>query len=177
MVNYRRNLDGKGNYTWFEAKGRGQFVGVTMSILQNQDGWWGEGNDSFFIDGAKVPTFTGTGSEDYFLGAWDFGSAQMYSLHGSPMLGKELAGERSSVYRFHLDSPIPFTKEMSAGIEHGHGNARSDNYYSVAYWYQTEPHMPFPKFPEMSERIPAIQSVGGPGNAKQPYKPGDPQPR
>ena len=58
-----------------EAQGHGQFVGVTMSILQNQDGWWGEGDDMFFVDGAASPTFIGTGSEDYFLGAWDFGGS------------------------------------------------------------------------------------------------------
>ena len=53
MVNYQAaTLDGKDNYVWLEAKGHGQFVGVTMSVLQNQDGWWGEGDDMFFIDGA-----------------------------------------------------------------------------------------------------------------------------
>jgi hypothetical protein len=176
-VNYRRNLDGKDNFTWFEAKGHGQFIGVTMSVLQNQDGWWGEGNDRFEVDDGAVPTIVGTGTEDYFLGAWDFGTSQSFPLHGSPVVGHEVAGSRSSVYRFHLDSPIPFTKSMKASIEHGHANARSDNFYSVAYWYQTEPHMPFPALPEMSERIPALQAVGGPGNAKQPQKEGDPQPR
>ena len=111
-VNYRRNLDGKDNYEWFEAKGHGQFIGVTMSILQNQDGWWGEGNDMFFIDDATTPSIVGTGSEDYFLGAWDFGVPAHFLLHGAPVVGKEVAGSRSSVYRFHLDSPIPFTKSM-----------------------------------------------------------------
>jgi hypothetical protein len=177
QVNYRRNLDGKDNYVWFEARGHGQFVGVTMSILQNQDGWWGEGNDAFWIDDESKIASVGTGSEDYFLGAWDFGSPQAYALHGSPVVGKELAGERWSVYRFHLDSPVPFTKYMKASIEHGHANARSDNFYSVAYWYQAEPHMPFPALPEMSERIPTLQFVGGPGNAKTPYEPGNPQPK
>jgi hypothetical protein len=177
-VNYRRNLDGKDNFVWFEARGRGQFVGVTMSVFQNQDGWWGEGNDAFWIDDPDKIASVGTGSEDYFLGSWDFGgSPQAYPLHGSPMVGKELAGERWSVYRFHLDSPVPFTKYMKASIEHGHANARSDNFFSVAYWYQTEPHMPFPPLPEMSDRIPTLQFVGGPGNAKTPYEPGNPQPR
>jgi len=54
------------------------------------------------------------------------------------------AGGRSSVYRFHLDSPIPFTKSIKVTIEHGHANHRSDNFFSVAYWYQTEPHGKFP---------------------------------
>src|SRR6266702_8580131 len=172
LVNYKRNLDGKDNYVWFEAQGHGQYVGVTMSVMQNQDGWWGEGDDMFFIDDSKTPESSGgTGSEDYFLGAWDFGGIPFsYPLYGAPVVEKELAGARSSVYRFHLDSPIPFKKYMKATIEHGHGNHRSDNFYSVAYWYQAEPHMPFPPLPSMDERIPTLQVVGGPGNnsATQP---------
>jgi hypothetical protein len=165
-VNDKKNLNGEGNYIWMEATGRGHFVGVTMSVLQNQDGWWGEGDDMFFIDGETTPSINGTGSEDYFLGAWDFGGhAFSYGLYGAPVVGQEVAGGRSSVYRFHLDSPIPFTKSLRATIEHGHANHRSDNYFSVAYWYQTEPHAAFPALPPLEERIPRIYSVGGPGNA------------
>jgi hypothetical protein len=166
LVNNKPNLDGKDNYVWFEAKGSGQYVGVTMSVLQNQNGWWGEGDDMFFIDGASLPDINGTGSEDYFLGAWDFGGKPFsYSLYGAPLVDKELAGGKQSVYRFHLDSPIPFSKSMKATIEHGHANHRSDNYYSVAYWYQTEPHAAFPPLPAVEDRIPTLQPVGGPGNA------------
>ena len=168
LVNNKTNLDGKDNYVWMEAKGHGQYVGVTMSVLQNQDGWWGEGDDMFFIDGAKTPSIVGTGSEDYFLGAWDFGGKPFsYQLYGAPIVGDELAGSRSSVYRFHLDSPIPFTQSFKATIEHGNANDRSDNYYSVAYWYQAEPHEPFPPLPPVEQRLPALQHVGGPGNTSE----------
>ena len=73
VVIAKKNLDGENNYVWMEATGQGHFVGVTMSVLQNQDGWWGEGDDMFFIDGEKRPSINGTGSEDYFprsLGFW-----------------------------------------------------------------------------------------------------------
>ncbi len=164
-VNDRPNRDGKDNYVWLTATGHGQFAGVTMSVLQNQNGWWGEGDDMFFIDGAKTPTLAGTGSEDYFLGAWDFGGHPFsYQLYGAPVVGGEQAGSRSSVYRFHLDSPIPFTQSMRATIEHGTANHRSDNFYSVAYWYQAEPHAPFAPLPPVQQRIPTMQLVGGPGN-------------
>jgi Protein of unknown function (DUF2961) len=166
LVNDKKNLNGDGNYIWMEATGRGHFAGVTMSVLQNQDGWWGEGDDMFFVDGETTPSINGTGSEDYFLGAWDFGDhAFSYGLFGAPVKGQELAGGRSSVYRFHLDSPIPFSKSLRATIEHGHANHRSDNYFSVAYWYQTEPHAAFPALPLLEQRIPRIYAVGGPGNA------------
>lgn len=166
LVDGKKNLDGADNYVWMEATGRGHFVGVTMSVLQNQDLWWGEGDDMFFVDGEKLPSINGTGSEDYFLGAWDFGGHPFsYQLYGAPLVGAELAGRGSSVYRFHLDSPIPFTKSIKATIEHGHANHRSDNYFSVAYWYQTEPHANFPPLPAVSDRLPRLYPVGGPGNA------------
>jgi hypothetical protein len=169
-VNEAKNLDGKDNYVWMEATGRGHYVGVTMSVLQNQDGWWGEGDDMFFLDGESTPSITGTGSEDYFLGAYDFGDhAFSYQLYGAAVKGEERAGSRSSVYRFHLDSPITFTKSIRATIEHGHANHRSDNFYSVAYWYQTEPHAFFPALPAADQRLPRLQSVGGPGNAAKLY--------
>jgi len=165
-VNRKTNLDGKENYVWLDAAGRGHFVGVAMSVLQNQDGWWGEGDDMFFIDGEARPSIAGTGSEDYFLGAWDFGGHPFfYRLYGAPVVGEERAGSKSSAYRFHLDSPIPFTKSIRATIEHGHANHRSDNFYSVAYWYQSEPHAPFPALPSVGQRIPRPQQGGGPGNS------------
>jgi hypothetical protein len=164
--NAKVNLDGKDNYVWLEAMGHGHYVGVTMSVLQNQDFWWGEGDDMFFIDGEKTPSINGTGSEDYFLGAWDFGGQPFsYGLYGAPVVGSEVAGGRSSVYRFHLEAPIPFTKSFKATIEHGHANLRSDNYYSVAYWYQSEPHAAFSVLPPVEQRLPALQPVGGPGNS------------
>jgi hypothetical protein len=166
LVNDKKNPNGDGNYVWMEATGHGHFVGVTMSVLQNQDGWWGEGDDMFFVDGEKAPSINGTGSEDYFLGAWDFGDHGFsYGLFGAPVKGEERAGSRSSVYRFHLDSPIPFTKSLRATIEHGHANVRSDNFYSVAYWYQSEPHAAFPPLPPLEQRIPRLFPVGGPGNS------------
>jgi hypothetical protein len=168
LVNGRPNLTGEGNYVWMEAKGRGHYVGVTMSVFQNQNGWWGEGDDMFFIDGEQLPSISGTGSEDYFLGAWDFGDqAFSYGLFGAPVKGAEVAGSRSSVYHFHLDSPIPFTKSIRATIEHGHANHRSDNYFSVAYWYQTEPHAAFPPLPPVDQRLPKLYPVGGPGNSEK----------
>jgi hypothetical protein len=165
-VNDRKNLDGEGNYVFLEAAGRGHFVGVTQSVFQNQDDWWGEGDDMIFVDGEKLPSINGTGSEDYYLGAWGFaGEPFTYLLFGAPIVGKNVAGSRSSVYRFHLDSPIPFTKSIRVTIEHGNANHRSDNFFSVAYWYQAEPHAKFPVLPSVEDRLPRIYPTGGPGNA------------
>lgn len=171
LVVFPRNPDGASNYVWMQAEGSGQFVGVTMSVLQNQDGWWGEGNDMFYIDGETTPSIVGSGTEDYFLGAWNFGTPFSFASYGAPVVGMEEAGGRSSVYRFHLDAPIPFNRSLKATIEHGHANHRSDNFYSVAYWYQTEPHRPFDPLPPVDDRIPTLQMVGGPGNVGPNGKP------
>jgi hypothetical protein len=167
-VDKKTNLNGEDNYVWMEATGRGQFAGVSMTVFQNQDFWWGEGDDMFFVDGEKTPSINGTGSEDYFLGAWDFGGGRSFSypLMGAHIVGEERAGGHSSLYRFHLDSPIPFAKSFKATIEHGHANHRSDNFYSVAYWYQTEPHAAFPALPAVEERVPHLHAVGGPGSSE-----------
>lgn len=167
-INNRPNKDGKGNYVFAEAHGRGHYVGLTLGVLQNQDNWWGEGDDMLFIDAPDTPAIVGTGAEDYILGAWGFGPSRFsYQSYGAPIKGDELAGSRSIVYRFHLDSPVPFTKYFRGTIEHGHANHRTDNYYSESYWYQTEPHTPFPPLPPVEARLPAIFATGGPGNGPQ----------
>ena len=101
-----------------EAQGHGQFVGVTMSVMQNQDDWWGEGDDMFFIDGEKMPAIAGTGSEDYFLGAWISAAAFSYPLYGAPVVGEEKAGSRSSVTASIWTSPY-----LSGNLQ-GHHRAR-----------------------------------------------------
>jgi hypothetical protein len=167
-VGDKPNLDGMGNYVFMEATGRGHFVGVTHSIEQNQDGWFGEGDDMIFIDGDVMPTINGTGTEDYYNGAWDFGGHSFaYRHNGAPLISDphERIGGRYCLYRWHTESPITFEKSIKVTIEHGHANHRSDNFYSVAYWYQTEPHAAFPKLPPAADRWPRVFAVGGPGVA------------
>ncbi len=167
QANGLKNLDGKDNYVFFEATGRGHFVGVTHAVLQNQEGWFGEGDDMIFIDGDQLPTINGTGTEDYYNGAWDFGGkAFAYPHNGAPYLtGDEKIGSRYCLYRWHTESPIAFEKSIKVTIEHGHGNCRSDDFYSVAYWYQTEPHAQFPALPKAKDRWPRIFRAGAAGAA------------
>jgi Protein of unknown function (DUF2961) len=166
-VNDLKNLDGKDNYVFLEATGRGHFVGVTQAVLQNQDGWFGEGDDMIFIDGDTLPTINGTGTEDYYNGAWDFNSKPFsYQHNGAPYItGDERLGGRYCLYRWHTESPITFEKSIRVTIEHGHANHRSDDFYSTAYWYQTEPHAEFPALPAPEARVPRIYRVGGAGAA------------
>jgi hypothetical protein len=170
-VGDKKNLDGVGNYVFMEATGRGHFVGVTHAIEQNQDGWFGEGDDMIFIDGDRLPTINGTGTEDYYNGAWDFGGqAFAYQHNGAPQITDphERIGGRYCLYRWHIESPITFEKSIKVTIEHGHANHRSDNFYSTAFWYQTEPHAAFPALPAPADRFPKLFRVGGPGAAPVP---------
>jgi hypothetical protein len=169
-INDRKNLSGEGNYVFMEATGKGHFVGVTHAVEQNQEGWFGEGDDMIFIDGDTLPTINGTGSEDYYNGAWDFGAQAFGYMHqGAPyMVDPERIGGRYCLYRWHTESPITFEKSIRVTIEHGHANHRSDNFYSTAYWYQTEPHTEFPALPRPEARIPRILRVGGSGPAPVP---------
>jgi hypothetical protein len=176
-VNDKPNLDGKDNYVMFEAEGRGHYVGVTHSILQNQGDWWGEGDEMMFIDNRDKPKIVGTGSEDYYLGAWcygncgisPFGSTQptfAYQRYGNPVNGGDNRGAKWMVYRFHTDSPVSFQKYFKMTIEHGHANHRSDNFYTVAYWYQQGSHKLRKPLPPVDERIPRMVNVGGPTMGK-----------
>ena len=171
-VGDRKNLSGAGNYVYLEATGRGHFIGVTHSVLQSQDGWFGEGDDMIFIDGDTLPTINGTGTEDYFNGAWDFGNGQSFGFqhNGAPQItGSERLASRYSLYRWHTESPITFEKSIKVTIEHGHANHRSDDFFTTAFWYQTEPHAPFPTLPTPDQRIARIFAVGGPGPVPLPH--------
>jgi hypothetical protein len=164
-----KNLDGKDNYVFVETRGRGHLMGVTLGVLQNQDYWMGEGDDMIFVDDERQPVITGTGTEDYFNGAWDFGGrdtavpfAHLYN--GAPLIvAGERPGGRYCLYRWHADNPVTFTKYLKYTIEHGHANHRADNYFSVAYWYQSAPATAFPALPPAESRIPRLKAVPGPG--------------
>jgi Protein of unknown function (DUF2961) len=162
-----KNLNGRDNYVFLEATGRGHFVGVTQSVLQNQNGWFGEGDDMIFIDGDAMPTINGTGTEDYFNGAWGYGDQSFANMHqGVPYaVDPGRIGGRYCQYRWHTEGPIAFEKSICVTIEHGTANDRSDNFYSTAYWYQTEPHAPFPALPAVADRVPRVFAVGGPKGA------------
>jgi hypothetical protein len=142
------------DYLLLEAEGRGHYVGCQMSVLQRAMGWWGEGDDRILVDGESAPSLHGTGSEDYFSDAWGMRESQGL-FYGCPLQEEDFqAGSKASVYRFHIPDPIPFKKSIRVTIEHGHANDRADLNSSTAYWYQVEPHRPFPALPPVEARLP-----------------------
>lgn len=148
------------NYVLLEATGRGHYVGCNLSIHNRAAGWWGEGDDMFFIDGDERPTLHGTGSEDYFCGAWSYGKPFSNPYFGCPLIeGGHTQNALWNVYRYHLEDPIPFRDSIRVTIEHGHANNRDDDLSSVAYWYQVEPHVPYPPLPGPADRLPTEATV------------------
>lgn len=142
------------NYLLLEAVGQGHYLGCNLSVLQRSMGWWGEGDDMIYVDGEETPSLHGTGSEDYFSDAWGMREGN-HLYYGCPLQEEDFqVGAKATVFRFHLPDPIPFFKSIKVTIEHGHANDRSDYYSSVAYWYQTEPHKPFPPLPPVDKRLP-----------------------
>jgi D-arabinan exo alpha-(1,3)/(1,5)-arabinofuranosidase (non-reducing end) len=146
-----------GPYLILDAQGRGHLLGCALSVKNNDGGWWGEGDEIVYIDGQAA--MHGTGSEDYFC--------ESYGLRAGcfPYFGVTLLqGPFVSAYRWHVPDPVPFQKSIRFLIEQGNGTPpfRSGNdYFSVAYWYQTEPHAPFPKLPSAEQRIRWARPAGG----------------
>jgi len=150
------------DYTILEAEGSGHYVGCNMSIELNSNGWWGEGDDKIYVDGNEDYSLFGTGSEDYFCGAWCYGDP-FYGLYiGCPLRGKHEKMGLWNVYRYHLEDPIPFERTIKVDIETIHssipGNP-ADNYSSVAYWYQREPHKEFAALPVPEKRLPVYMET------------------
>jgi hypothetical protein len=143
---YRREYPTRpGDYELADLEGSGHYVGTVMAMTMGQDGWYGEGDDFFRIDGEAVPSHQGTGSEDYFNDAWG-GRVRTTLWFGQPKWQGYRAGDTGTAYRWHLLDPIGFSESLHASIEHKGNRAtsedawyleRPDFYSSVAFWYQT----------------------------------------
>lgn len=154
------NLDGKENYVILDAEGRGHYVGCNVSIDNTDGNWPGEGDDMIFIDGEGwPPSLHGTGTEDYFCAAWGFPSGEYAGpYHGISLIEDpaEFTG-KMTIYRHHIEDPVVFSKSIRVTMEHRHGNAGQDDWSSVGYWYQAEPHRPFAKILPVEERLPRLR--------------------
>lgn len=151
-------------------KGKGQYVGTYLAWGVNNNGWWGEGEIKFYMDGdTKFPTINGTGTEDYFCGSYDFDTRKKndagvestdYTEFSTAYTGlhQVIRGDghynvmqRFGLYRWHIADPIRFEKSLRVTIQdlgwrsEGRYLVQHSDISSVVYWYQAEPHQPFPK--------------------------------
>jgi len=157
------NTDGERNYVIADIKGKGHFVGINYYMDSPSPMWYGEGDDMFFIDGEKwPPSLHGTGTEDFFNSSWCPKEIYLHPFFGYARVNNQTGWlGRTHCYRFFLESPIAFNESLRATIEHGHNNCLTFDLVTVAYWYQKEPHKPFPEIRPKEERqnLPAIGPV------------------
>lgn len=148
-------------------KGKGQLVGVYLAWGVNNNGWWGEGEIKFFIDGdTKFPTICGTGTEDYFCGSYNFDRDGQYKEFCTPYTGlvqvirpngTYKSQQRFGLYRWHIKDPVRFEKDLKVTIQDlgwrqgGRYLPQQSDLASVCFWYQTDPHAKFPKFPSWQQ--------------------------
>lgn len=165
------------------VQGQGHYVGTAMGWQVNHNGWWGEGEIKFYLDGdtdpalsdgktvagsTGYPTICGTGTEDYFLGSYNFENkqTQRYQEFNGPFAGMPQvirpdglydANTRFALYRWHIMDPIRFREDLTVTIqslgwrEGHHFHQRQDDICSVAYWYQSLPTAPFPALPDKED--------------------------
>lgn len=159
----------KTNYVILDGvRGKGQYVGTALSVGLNGNGnWWGEGEIKFYLDGdQKGATICGTGTEDYFLGAYDWDVDGEYRTYSGPYAGMYYVEKpdglyasqmRFSMYRWHVMDPIRFESDLRVTLQdlgwynNGLFMPRQDDFSSVAFWYQTLPVAPFPTLPDAEE--------------------------
>lgn len=164
----RTNTNSTSDYTIIDGiKGKGHYVGVYLAQGVNNNGWWGEGEIKFFMDGDKqFPTICGTGAEDYFCGSYNFDREGQYKEFCTPYAGLHQvirpdgtyrSQQRFGMYRWHITDPVRFEKDLKVTIQDlgwrqgGRYLPQKSDMSSVTFWYQTEPHNKFPKLPSWQD--------------------------
>ncbi len=160
----RANPDENSVYTIIDGlKGKGQYVGVYLAWGVNNNGWWGEGEIKFYLDGdTRFPTICGTGTEDYFCGSYNFDREGKYTEFCTPYSGlvqvikpdgAYRSQQRFGLYRWHIMDPVRFDSGLRITIQDlgwRHGGRYLKQHSDIAstcFWYQTEPHAKFPPLP------------------------------
>lgn len=144
-----------------DVKGSGRFVGVSLFIWNPQGGWWGEGDEKFFVDGEKFPSTFGTGTEDYFGYAWCSNEIFSRPFHAQPLSvamnpcahpAMHESGGSTINNRWQIADNIPFHKSLQADVEKYFSNQRLTRYDCTVYWYQSEPHNPLSEPVALAQR-------------------------
>jgi len=152
-----KNLTGDDNFVILDAVGQGSYVGFFLIVDNVQGGWYGEGDDMIFVDGAKwPPTFPGTGHEEIFNSGCCPDTEFWGPYTGFYLIENYKAdfGGKNLMYRFYVNDPVRFKKSIRVTVEHGHDNNFDNDYTSTAFWYQKEPHKAFPPLPSAQDRLP-----------------------
>ncbi len=153
------------NYVICDTTGKGHYVGTVLSVMHTDLGWFGEGDERFYIDGEDYPSISGTGTEEYVGDAWGLREF-MRPMFGVPMFEGYHPGDRASIYKWHLTDPVPFKESLHFEIEHFGAlrapdlywvkgfNERTDWFSSVAFWYQYPVRTFEEPIPSLDKRLP-----------------------
>jgi hypothetical protein len=155
----RSNPVKNGLHTLLETRGRGHYIGNFLQVHTQFSGWWGEGDTIFHLDGQPMTHTPGT--EDEYGSCWGF--EHTYSYLYSGYLQMEKGDNR--MYRWYLLNPVRFQQSLKVEIQNQHNNGTpttndADDYTSVAFWYQEEPHQSFTLQP-FAERTAPSRALGG----------------
>ena len=150
------------NYTILDAEGFGHFAGCVLNMQSYDKGslLMLQGDEYITIDNEEKPSIIGTGTEDYFQGGWFWNKGAFHApYHGLTVMDE--TNSRYSAYRLHIPDPVPFKDSIKVEIEHGHANMLQQDYSSVAYWYQSEPHGSFGEIPNDLDYLKPIGTKDG----------------
>lgn len=123
------------DWTILTTEGRGRFCGVALEVWNPKGGWWGEGDEKWFVDGEKFPSTFGTGSEDYFGYAWCNPHLFQNAYHNQTRNDNLNNTDHVSVNRWQIADNIPFQQSFDGYIEKYYPNSRPTLYAATAYWY------------------------------------------
>ncbi|MBN2217858.1 MAG: DUF2961 domain-containing protein [Pirellulales bacterium] len=165
------------DYVVLDAEGKGYYVGTVLAVRTRSPSWFGEGDEKIYIDGEKLPSIRGTGTEDYFLSAWGL-KENSTPYFGVPYLNQggddRIIGQMTCSYRWHVQDPLVFNTGIRVTFEtfgwmspdenkehEPHSwNEREDDFSSVAFWYQMGPAKKFTTVPPAAERkLPSLERV------------------
>ncbi|MDD5522126.1 MAG: DUF2961 domain-containing protein [Kiritimatiellae bacterium] len=134
------------DWTMLKTEGTGRFCGVMLHVWNPRGGWWGEGDEKFFVDGEKFPSTIGTGSEDYFGYAWCCPQLFQNAYHNQTIsMGNK---GHVSVNRWHISDNVPFQKSFEGDIEKYFPNKKPTLYACTTYWYlSTDGKDPYSSLP------------------------------
>lgn len=141
-ASWSRSNPTNGMHNIVRIEGKGQYVGIIFQMHTDYPGWWGEGDTIFTVDQKKFTHSPGT--EDEFGSAW--AAWQIGKLYNQPFVGNiQMETGKNRLYRWYIPDPVRFQRSLSVDLQnqravYGKQIDSSDDYTSVAFWYQEGAH-------------------------------------
>lgn len=140
----------RSDWNYVTLNGRGVYVGDTLTIMNPDTQWWGEGDEKIWVDGEDFPSIFGTGTEDYYAYSWGGRSTDFYEhpFHAQPFSHRynklnrkpKNTSERNTQgfsveTRSRALDTMPFGSSLQLDMEVWSGTEQGMGYQVGAYWY------------------------------------------